>query len=379
MSTFDPSCVDVLDFLEVLEIENVRREGYHEARFSCPYSGHENGDQSASAYMNLETTAWYCHGCKRKGNAISFCSSMLNISPMKAKRILREAYAPHTLDPDQRNIVDELADFFRKAEQRRETQMLNEVFDEGLIERFGVDWQAVADAGEDAPEDFSYMLRRGFDWTTLDHWDFGWDERTHRITFPVRDEKGRIVGVKARVTDDRHPKYLVLGDPRERKGDPYYHFGRYLTGNVVFGLHEAVDSFMSLEHGETAELVVCEGELDAIALWQMGYRNAVALNGSNLTDRQATLIRSYANSAIFFFDFDKAGLAGMWGWEDEKGEHHPGALEVLSQDMDLKLVRAIDNDPAGFLEDGQEALVDRIIDDAQSYTMARLARTFSVR
>jgi DNA primase len=377
---FDPSCVDVLDFLEVLEIENVRREGYHEARFSCPYPGHENGDQSASAYMNLETTAWFCHGCKRKGNAISFCSSMLNISPMKAKRILREAYAPHTLNPDERNIVEELHSFFAKARAQREDHLTNVKIPDAALEKFALDWESAwlayeKDEGHPASD---YMFERGFEWPTLENWDFGYDERTNRVTFAVRDEKGELVGIKARATDDRHPKYLVLGDPRDAS-EQRYGFTRYYTGSVIFGLHAAVDQFMMLDHGEPAELIVCEGELDAIALWQMGYHTAVALNGSNLTALHTQLIRNYADKATFFFDFDKAGLAGLWGWEDEKGEHHPGALEILSQDLDLFLVGSHEDDPADMLQKGQEGRVDGIIASAKSYTMARLERAMAMR
>lgn len=376
---FDLSCIDVLDFLENLDQENLRREGMREVRFSCPYPGHEHGDASASAYMNLETTAWYCHGCKRRGNAITFAASMLNISPIKAKRLLREAYAPHTLNPDDRNIKEELIAFLARR-RAREEQPTNTTFGEEMIERFAVDWRAVEqgmmDGKDYVPEDFVYMILRGFDGSTLDYWDFGWDERTKRITFAVRDEWGKLVGVKGRATDGRHPKYLVIGDDG---GSHHYGFGRYFTGNVVFGLHEAIDGFEVLDHGEPAELIVCEGELNAIALWQLGFRCAVALNGSNLTTPQMRLIRSYADKVTFFFDSDTAGNEALWGRDDEEtGEHKPGALEILNRDLDVKLVLPHEGDPAQMLEDHEESRPGQLLDEAQSYTLARLLAVRSV-
>jgi hypothetical protein len=356
--------VDVEHMLQMLDMENLRREGMYEYRFSCPYPGHDNGDMNASAYMNLETTNWFCHGCKRHGTAITFVASLLSISPIKSKKLLREAYDPASLDPDKRIMAQEIRNIFAKAAEGPQSAPQNVPISDLFLERFDVDWEMAAAAGDEAPECFRYMLQeRGFAHETLEHWSFGYDERTNRITFPVCNERGEIVGFKGRSWDGRFPKYLVLGDADD--ADPYYGFGRFYTGSLIFGLD------LAISEGDATELIVCEGELNAIALWEMGYRNAVALNGSNLTSRQARLIRTYADRVIFFFDFDKAGLEGMWGRDDEKG-HHLGALEILARDLSVFLVGSHDADPADMMRDGREAEVDALIREADSYLVAKL-------
>jgi hypothetical protein len=67
--SFDPSCIDVDDFLDCLDIENVTQATTTELRFSCPFPAHALGDETPSAYMNVETTAFFCHACHAKGNS----------------------------------------------------------------------------------------------------------------------------------------------------------------------------------------------------------------------------------------------------------------------------------------------------------------------
>lgn len=362
--------VDVEDMLEVLQVENLRREGRNEMRFSCPFPTHDNGDKNASAYMNVESTAWYCHGCKRKGaTAVPLVAYMLDISPMKAKRALREAYDPASFKIEDRDIAQELREYVAKQTQAKPSGWLNKEIDEDAIDGFLVDWPAANNAWVDGngfpPCD--YMLGRGFLPGTLDAWEFGYDDRTDRIVFPVRDHLGKLIGFKGRSTDGRDPKYLVVGDS---EGKPErYGFPRYYTGLVVFGLHEA------LKHlDENKVLIICEGELNAIALWQMGFKNAVALNGSRLTRRQQALVRSHAEEVIMFFDFDKAGQEGMWGHEDEKGFWHLGAIDLLARDCGVRLVGSHDEDAAAMMQAGRQEDVEALVYGANSYIAAVLDR-----
>lgn len=57
---FDLTKIDTEHFLEVMKVENLTRATEEEWMFSCPFTGHAHGDQSPSAYMNEETTAWMC-------------------------------------------------------------------------------------------------------------------------------------------------------------------------------------------------------------------------------------------------------------------------------------------------------------------------------
>jgi DNA primase len=339
MPAFDPSVIDVEDFLEALEIRNARQATAEEIRFSCPFPNHSNGDENASAYMNIETTNWYCHGCHEKGNAVSFAADYLGISPIEATRMLREVYQPGFINPEARNTSDEVRRIFDKNREEHDEPEQPQL-DESVLERFGTDWFAVEKAVNNGDETYGldYMLGRGFGPEVLTDWEIGYDESSRRITIPVRDLEGTLIGFKARAIDDRHPKYLVLGDrpgKRERYGWPCYH-----TSRVVFGLDRAVRM-----EDEPRHLVVCEGELNAIALQVAGFPG-VAINGSQFSLTQANLLRQEADAVTIFFDYFKRNDEGELVPDVAGRDGAVAVMDALKPFMVVRVVHGHEGDPA---------------------------------
>lgn len=287
MPRFDPNCIDVWDYLECLGVRNVEQATEKEVKFSCPYPAHLKGDESPSAYMNLETTKFFCHSCHAKGDAISFAADILDVSPIKAIRMLKQRYSRSGIDPDSRNMVDEIRKILHKPpEVKRE----NRILPEDVLHKYEFGW------GEWNHPAAAYMYNRGFTYGTLVDWQFGYSWQHRRITLPIRDEDGNLVGVKARAMDQRKPKYLNLRD-EENDIEPY------LKNEVVFALNLARGSGVS-----DKQLIIVEGELNAIAMHQIGLKHTVAINGSYFGQRQIQLIKRYSESALLFFDSDSAGF-----------------------------------------------------------------------
>lgn len=331
---FDPACIDVDDFMECLDVQNVQQATTEEIRFSCPFPAHAMGDETPSAYMNVETTAFFCHACHAKGNAIHFTCKLLGISPIEAIRLLKARYSPHGIDPDARNMREEVLKILDKTEE--EVPKLTKL-DEGFLQPFLVNWAAVEQAylANQCPPEFCYMLERGFSIDTLNSWQFGYDERSDRILLPVRDEDGDLVGFKARAWDDRKPKYLNLGGDR-------YGFKPFLKNSVVFGLDRAK------HFGK--HLIVVEGELNVVAMCEKGYPNTVALNGSYFSERQMQLLRRYAESVTLFFDSDPAGYDAT-----------EAVKESLKNFMSVYIVPDHDGDPADMDHEEIRACVEQSI------------------
>lgn len=333
MAKFDPSHVDVEHFLEALGIENVTKATQNEMRFSCPFAiNHAGGDETPSCYMNLDTAAFFCHGCKERGTAVEMTSYVLSISPLESIRLLKQAYMPGGINPDARDIENEV----RKIMYAREERVVQPRLDESLLAERAMDWRAAwENRGIFLPAD--YFFERGFDPAALDSWEFGWDERSRRVIFPVRDVEGHLIGFKGRASDGRKPKYLVLGDG---PGGGPYGFPRYFPSHVVFGAHRYRD-------GVYDPLVVCEGELNAVATSRKTARPAVAINGSYFQPFHAKIIRKIANAGvILFLDDDEAGRDCTWGHYNARGEWRPGIVELLSPHMPVLLAPAKDKDAA---------------------------------
>jgi DNA primase len=333
---FDPSCVDVEHFLDQLGVDNISKATQYEFRMSCPFVvNHGGGDETPSCYMNENTSAFFCHGCKERGTAIDMASYVLSITLLEAIRLLKQAYQPGGINPDARDIVDELKRIFRY----QETRIAQPILPQDLVDVYAMDWGA-AYAKWQSGEGFqpcNYFFERGFLPGQLAVWGFGWDEMSQRIVFPVYDEDSNLIGFKGRATDGRKPKYLVLGDPPNRRR---YGFPRYYPSHVVFGAHR-------WPQGTNDPLVVCEGELNAIAVRQKCNVPAVAINGSFFQPWHAKVIRRIANAGvILFLDNDKAGQDCVRGHFNAKGEWKPGIVELLKPHMPVYLALADDKDAA---------------------------------
>jgi DNA primase len=287
----DRSRIDVVEMLEKLGVDVARVDG-DEVVYRCPFPGHNYGDAHPSASMQLGTTIFFCFGCKQSGDAVTFVSLAEGVSPMQASRWLREAYDSNFREP-QGSLWEELKGILEREAGR--TPEPPQELPAGVLEPTLIDWRRAASHG--APEFLRAMLRRGLKLETLEEWEVGYDSRTARFTIPVRDREGRLVGFKGRrAFPEQHPKYLVLGG----RGAGY---PTYEVGAVVFGLHKVSPAI------HKGPLVVTEGEFDAMAMWEAGFRVG-AVGGSHFTERQLSLVRDVAREAVVFFDPDDAGQIG---------------------------------------------------------------------
>lgn len=351
--------VDARDFLERLKVDNIRDATANELQFSCPFDGHAHGDETPSAYMNngnrdkSKNTAFKCFSCGRSGNAITFYAEHEKCSRMEAINVLRDVYAPNWRAPQGGTIAKEFRARRRALEKAR--AVVDEpmtVLDWSQYEQFDVDWQE----GRHGDPALSYMYDRGFSAADLIEWRIGYDPRSDRITIPVCDPDGNLVGIKARTWKPKAQeriKYLNLGDKEGKR--KRYGFMSYEKSRVVFGLHM---------WGEQKWFVFVEGEIDVISLWKMGIP-AICTGSAALSEEQAKIIRNYCDGVILFLDDDLAGINAVWGYEGADGEHHPGIIEALEPFVHLKKVGQHKYDANDYLVRGEQERLTRLINRAK--------------
>lgn len=349
----DLSSVDVENLLRRLgwrfpgeESANARTTSSgDEINFSCFGPEHSHGDESPSAYINIESTAWFCHGCKRKGNAVSLVMEVNDVSRPTAETSLRDWYGIVFNEPLHGSMVAETEARFRPVAEEPEPPKPPASWLSGTR----LDWSGPLEPFQ------KYMVDRGLSLEVLQSWDIGYDYVSDRVTIPVYDVDGELVGVKGRDwTGQREPKYLILGD---RPGKTRYGFVPYEASNVLFGLNRRRDC-------KTA--VLLEGELNAIALDQLGVPRPVATGMSYLTDRHVELLVREVDEVIVFYDYGDAGHTGVWGRFDKNRKFHPGVVHRLEPFVRVRVVTPLPEDPAKLLQlgRGQEAL--QLIEQARS-------------
>lgn len=317
--------VDVLDFLEALGIRNIN-DGGDEIQFSCPFPGHAYGDETPSAYMNVETTAFYCHGCKAKGNAIHFLSKLEGISPLLAARHIRERYGSEFLDTDS---------FFYEIDS-----LLQEKPNDESLSLAPPSSMNLLESIQNCPAALNYLRERGFCDASIAAWEIGYDHISDRIAIPVRNDSGTLVGFKGRAYRSEHkPKYLVLGDTKRSRR---YGFPTYEKSKVVFGMNKFIPDAHLFNH----HLIITEGELDVVALWQSNYKNCVSV-GSNFSADHREIILAHANSVTCFLDDDPAGSKAVQKIHEELSPYiqvktvgpHEGDPASLTSEACAKLIR----------------------------------------
>lgn len=158
-----------------------------------------------------------------------------------------------------------------------------------------------------------YLLNeRGFTKHDIERWEIGHDtnEGVNRATFPVRNERGQVVGICRRAVDEEtRPKWH--DQPR----------GEWK--NMVFMGEHRIDPTLE-------RVVFVEGPTDVVYASRY-IPNVLGLLGAStrMTTVRLEKIRRWAKSVVFILDGDDAGRSAFYGRRDPRGRWHPGYYEIL--------------------------------------------------
>ncbi len=128
-----------------------------------------------------------------------------------------------------------------------------------------------------------------------------WDRFRHRIMFPIRDTRGRLVAFGGRALDPQ-AKAKYLNSPETH----IFHKGR-----TLYRYPEARKALHAPGNGARG-LIVAEGYMDVIALAKAGFEHAVAPLGTALTEEQLQLLWRAGPEPVLCFDGDRAGIGAAF-------------------------------------------------------------------
>lgn len=306
---------DAVDFVEVVSAHtDLRRQG---ERFVglCPF--HE--ERTPSFSVDPREKLYYCFGCEAGGNVFRFLEEKEGLSFADAVEALADRYGVEV----ERESEDPRAEAARRRRAR-----LGELLDRTAAFYSHYLWQAPKAAkardylagrglGEEvlrafevgfAPSAWDQVLTRGqrAGFSIEELRDAGlvqrgrqggfYDRFRTRITFPVRDPRGRVQGFGARdMRRDPKPKYLNSPEG-----------ALYRKSRTLFGIDRARGPIARSGRG-----IVVEGYTDVLALHQAGIEEAVAVMGTAITPEQIGLAAGYAEELVLALDADRAGRAAM--------------------------------------------------------------------
>ena len=270
----------------------------------CPFHSEKTPSFSVSAERGL----FYCFGCGKGGDMITFIRSVENLEYVEAIRLLAEKAGltvPEDAAEDKTarlkarvlEINRESARFFHEQlTTPAGKQALSYLAGRGLtpktIRTFGLGY---APPGWDNLR--TYLQSKGYTYEDMaaaslivkSKSNSYYDVFRDRVMFPIIDLRGGVIGFGGRVMEGSGPKYLNSSDTPVFK-----------KSWNLFALNFA-------KNVKSDTLILGEGYMDVIAMHQAGFTNAVATLGTSLTAEQSRLMARYAKRVVIAYDADTAG------------------------------------------------------------------------
>lgn len=129
----------------------------------------------------------------------------------------------------------------------------------------------------------------GVGYDTQVEFEIGYDELTNRITIPIRDDLGNLVGVKAR--------YFYRDVPEDEQ--KFMYIEKCARSQILYGLYKTINFIKKAQR-----VFVVEAEKGVQQLYDKGYFEAVATGGSKISKNQIDKLTRLCVPIIFVFDKD---------------------------------------------------------------------------
>jgi len=273
----------------------------------CPF----HNEKTPSFTVNDDKGFYHCFGCGAHGDAIRFLTDHRGLpfmdavkelaakagmdvpasDPRARERAERTASLTEVMAAVQKWFADQLQGIQGAAARE---YLRKRGIDSAQIARFGLGLapdnrnalkRALAHLGEDRLVETGMLIKPEEEGKET------YDRFRGRLMFPIRDARGRVIAFGGRILGDGEPKYLNSPDtPLFDKGRTLYNIDRAGPASR-----------------QAKRLIVVEGYMDVIALDRAGIVEAVAPNGTAVTEAQLERMWRLDPAPILCFDGDSAG------------------------------------------------------------------------
>lgn len=273
----------------------------------CPF----HDDHSPSLVVSRERQIFNCFTCRTGGNVFTFVMKYENVGFVEAVKIVADKigynlnisdYTDHSLhNKDDYEIMDfakkyYLNNIFTEQGVKARKYLENRGIDEAIIKEFNIGLSL-----SDKDTLYKLLSNKKYDLDKIANLGLVnkvgldiYDVFTNRIMIPIEDLKGQVVGFTGRIFNNETDtaKYMNTKETEIFK-----------KGHILFNYHNARKSIR-----DAKEVVVVEGNMDAITLSAKGIKNVVALMGVALSTEQINVLKKLKVPVILMLDNDSAGM-----------------------------------------------------------------------
>lgn len=284
---------------------------------NCPFHNEKTPSFNVSPHKQF----YHCFGCGKSGNAIGFVMEHEGLLFMDALKKLASKAGVH--------LEEEPDDPKARAARKSRGRLLD------LHREASAFFHEHLKKNRDCQHARDYLKGRGFGREMAEKWEIGWMPENPKVFLDwarerkytgkelyacglvgLKDEARPSAGIYVRFRDRlMFPIHNEVGDViafsgRQLRDDP--RTGKYINSpetdifkksNVLFALDKSKKGIL-----KEKAVILCEGQIDAIACHEGGVENAIAPLGTAFTAQHARILKRYAKTAILCFDADAAGM-----------------------------------------------------------------------
>ncbi|HOM02816.1 MAG TPA: DNA primase [Acetivibrio sp.] len=274
----------------------------------CPF----HSEKTPSFSVDPSKQLYYCFGCGKGGSVIQFVMEAENLDYIEAIKLLAERariQLPEGDNEEERIIARkkqellkiniEAARFFYEQLNEKKNSAPREYLNKrkvsgNIARKFGLGYSL-----EEWDSLYNHLKKKGYSDEIL--LDSGlvlkgknggfYDRFRGRVIFPIFDLRGNVIGFGGRVLDNSTPKYMNSPE------------------TLVYNKRKNLYALNFAKNSGEKRIIVVEGYMDVISLFQFGIINTVASLGTALTENQGRILKKYAEEIIISYDADTAGMA----------------------------------------------------------------------
>ena len=360
-TSFIDQLLDQTDIVDVVSRRiPVNKKG---SNFWCQCPFHD--DSNPSMAVNQEKQFFYCFVCQESGNAIHFIRRYENLEFVDAIETLASSagmtvpYENNRLEKSKPSgLVEKAVKFYQanlneKIAPKAVQYLKDRKITGATAKKFNIGyaqdkWDGLLNhLGSDTP---TKELDESGLFSKKD--DRFYDRFRGRVIFPIRNIKGDFIAMGGRIIDEGEPKYL---------NSPETSF--FNKSNELFGLYEVKELEKNI-----ASLIVVEGYMDVIGLYEHGIKNAVATLGTAVTPNHVSKIMRYTNKIFFAFDGDLAGGKAAWKAVEN-------TFPIIREDMNVHFVFFEEgHDPDSYINEFGFKAFQKLLDESISLSSYFLSK-----
>ena len=309
----------------------------------CPF----HNEKTPSCKINDDQGSFYCFGCGAKGDIFTIYQDLFNYTFLDAvKELANRAGIKINFDSSTKYKKDD--NYFKILELSAEWFQENLNLENNLCLKYLINRKLSADTIKTFRLGYSYNKNTSlYDYlknlsykdedilksnvVKLDKNNNLKDFFYKRLIFPITNINGKVVGFGGRVLDESNPKYINSPESNYFK-----------KRAMLYNLNLAKDSARQKKN-----LLICEGYMDVISLYQKNIKSVVAPLGTSFTEEQLKLSWRYTDKPTIMFDGDDAGKRASY-------KAAIMSLPWLIPNKSLQFVNLPkDNDPDSYLKNNQ--------------------------